>query len=366
MGARGSCSGCGEELALHRARPVIGPDGTVGTWCDGCWARRHERPRARTATAAPMVESIAAPSHRLRRPTVTPVEAPIAAESRWPRLHHMVMSSAAVVVASVGVLVLTQRAKVTAAAVPVPAIEPDTRVDELQPRTPRVVPTRPAAGPIDLGPELDLDSLEEQRPTLLDWVHPITGTDERVPARRTARFGAQRYGIVPRTECGDGHCGIDLGGPRGRPVVAVAWGTVSRVDHSRDGRDGRSGRYVRIEHPDGVFTSYMHLDAIVAGLKVGDEVEPGQVIGTLGKTAIRHGVQHVHFSLELEQGGAIVYTDPARFLERSQVLPIPDGPLELVPAAPDDPPPADHAGEATSEATGDEHEHGDDAGPTLD
>jgi murein DD-endopeptidase MepM/ murein hydrolase activator NlpD len=133
------------------------------------------------------------------------------------------------------------------------------------------------------------------------------------------------------TKCGSGHCGLDLAGPRGRPVVAVAWGTVVRVEHSASGRDGRSGRYVRIEHPEGVFTSYMHLDAIEADIKVGDEVVAGQVLGTLGKTGIHSGEQHLHFGLEIQIDGAVRYIDPTPFLQRAEVVPIPEEELHLTP-----------------------------------
>jgi len=149
--------------------------------------------------------------------------------------------------------------------------------------------------------------------------------------RGTRKFGAKRGGLT-RVLCGEGHCGVDLAGPRGRPVVAVAWGTVVRVEHSARGRDGRSGRYVRIEHPEGVFTSYMHLDAIAADLAVGDEIEAGQVLGTLGKTAIYNGEQHLHFGLEISEHGAMVYVDPTPFLARAQVVPVPTDELRLDPA----------------------------------
>jgi murein DD-endopeptidase MepM/ murein hydrolase activator NlpD len=181
----------------------------------------------------------------------------------------------------------------------------------------------------DTHEEIDVDPLVEDRPSLRDWVHPVTGTEEKVPARSTRRFDAQRSHSTDPSKCG--HCGLDLAGPRGRPVVAVAWGTVVRVEHRERGRDGRSGRYVRIEHPEGIFTSYMHLDAIEADLKVGDEVVAGQVIGTLGKTAIYHGEQHLHFSLEIMIDGKLRHVDPTPFLERAEVVPVPTDELRLAP-----------------------------------
>jgi murein DD-endopeptidase MepM/ murein hydrolase activator NlpD len=169
----------------------------------------------------------------------------------------------------------------------------------------------------------DGERYDERYPTLHDWVHPVAAAPEMIPAKSTRWFGAVRHG-VEREECGAGHCGVDLGGPRGQPIVAVAWGVVVRAERSWMGRDGRSGRYVRIEHPDGVYTAYMHLDDIAEGLDVGDEVQPGQMIGTLGKSGIVNGEHHLHFSLEVPGNGRPQFLDPAPFLRRARVVSAPD------------------------------------------
>src|SRR4029079_4846048 len=106
----------------------------------------------------------------------------------------------------------------------------------------------------------------------------VSGSPELMPEQASRHFGAQRVGIE-RPECGEGHCGVDLDGPRGRPIVAVAAGTVVGIELSELGLDGRSGRYVRIEHDDGTLTSYMHMDQ-VADLPVGDRVAGRPYAGT--------------------------------------------------------------------------------------
>jgi murein DD-endopeptidase MepM/ murein hydrolase activator NlpD len=166
--------------------------------------------------------------------------------------------------------------------------------------------------------------LDEMFPSLRAWTHPVTGSSELMPAQSSRHFGAHRDGIE-RAECGEGHCGIDLDGPRGRPIVAVAAGTVVRIELSELGLDGRSGRYVRIEHDDGTLTSYMHMDD-VADLRVGERVATGQYVGTLGATAIFQSTPHLHFSLEIplhaDQHGDTTdtrYVDPAPFLVRSVI-----------------------------------------------
>jgi len=170
--------------------------------------------------------------------------------------------------------------------------------------------------------------LDEDFPTLRAWTHPVTGSPELMPEQAARHFGAHREGI-DRPECGEGHCGVDLDGPRGRALVAVASGTVVRVELSELGLDGRSGRYVRIEHDDGTLTAYMHMDD-VADLRVGDRVASGQYVGTLGATAVYESVPHLHFSLEVPlhagQHGDTTdtrYVDPAPFLVRSTIAPTP-------------------------------------------
>ena len=165
--------------------------------------------------------------------------------------------------------------------------------------------------------------LDDLYPSLTAWIHPVVATDFQLSEAPTGLYGAERNGVM-RRECGRGHCGVDLAGPIGRPIVAVAAGVVVHIDRSRDGRDGRSGRYVRIEHPDGVLTSYMHLNSIRRGIEVGTRVDAGDQVGTLGNSGINSASPHLHFALELpNQPGThgdhvnTRYTDPAPFLVRA-------------------------------------------------
>ena len=147
-----------------------------------------------------------------------------------------------------------------------------------------------------------------------------------LPELPSGGFGADRDGIVKRRECGQGHCGDDITGPIGRPIVAVSDGIVVHVDRSRLGADKHSGRYVKLEHADGTTTSYMHLNAIVAGLERGDRVMAGQQIGTLGNTAVHSAPPHLHFAVTVPNanGTSERYIDPAPYLVRAKVIDVPD------------------------------------------
>jgi murein DD-endopeptidase MepM/ murein hydrolase activator NlpD len=191
----------------------------------------------------------------------------------------------------------------------------------------------PAPQPLPLPPTPDVDELTAKYPSLAQWVHPVVDSPEPTPHQESRWFGAPRTGLTPRPECGAGHCGVDLDGPRGRAVVAVAAGTVIRIERSELGRDKRSGRYVRIEHDDGTLTAYMHLDDIALGLEVGQRVAAGQQLGTLGATAVYKAPPHLHFSLALpDHEGPIGdnndnhYADPMPFLARATVVAAPTAP----------------------------------------
>jgi murein DD-endopeptidase MepM/ murein hydrolase activator NlpD len=179
-------------------------------------------------------------------------------------------------------------------------------------------------------PTINGELIDHIYPSLRGWIHPVSATIEKVPEQFSRRFGSHRDGIM-RTECGEGHCGIDLDGPRGRPIVAVAAGTVVRVERSELGLDGRSGRYVRIEHDDGTLTAYMHLDDVEESIRVGDRVDAGQYLGTLGATAVFQSAPHCHFALEVPNHPGVhgdntqtEYVDPAPFLARARVAPVPE------------------------------------------
>ncbi len=174
-------------------------------------------------------------------------------------------------------------------------------------------------------PELAAKPLDQTFASLHGWIHPITSADELFPGNPGRHFGADRHG-VERAECGGGHCGVDLDGPKGRALVAVASGTLITVERAELGRDGRSGRFVRILHEDGALTSYMHMDSIDELLQPGDKVIAGQLLGTLGDSGVP-GVPHLHFALEVQLHpglhdttfGSTRFVDPAPFLVRATI-----------------------------------------------
>ena len=91
------------------------------------------------------------------------------------------------------------------------------------------------------------------------------------------------------------HNGVDIVAPEGTQVVAAAEGEVYTIYE-----DDVMGTTVVIRHQDGYTTTYSSLSKELS-VQVGDSVEMGQAIGTVGSTALIETVMgtHVHFSAAL-------------------------------------------------------------------
>lgn len=85
------------------------------------------------------------------------------------------------------------------------------------------------------------------------------------------------------------HRGVDIAGRRGSPIEAVASGIVVFA-----GRRGGYGNLVEIDHGGGLITRYGHNEELRA--QVGDTVQRGDVIATMGQTGRATG-PHLHFEV---------------------------------------------------------------------
>ncbi len=108
----------------------------------------------------------------------------------------------------------------------------------------------------------------------------------------------------------NGHTGQDFAAPTGTPTRAIHQGTVVFA-----GWDGSYGNKVAIRHEDdGIETWYAHFSAIL--VKVGDQVDTGQVVGRVGSTGNSTG-PHAH--LEVRINGRPI--DPMPFLRAKGLNP---------------------------------------------
>lgn len=92
------------------------------------------------------------------------------------------------------------------------------------------------------------------------------------------------------------HEGIDIAAPLGTEVAAAHAGTVESITE-----DDLYGTTVVVDHGDGSKTIYSNLAQDLA-VSVGDWIEPGNVIGTVGDTALCETSQesHLHFVVTVD------------------------------------------------------------------
>lgn len=92
------------------------------------------------------------------------------------------------------------------------------------------------------------------------------------------------------------HAGTDIAAPRDTPIYAVAGGKVVRA-----GRAGGYGNYTCIFHAEvggkSLSTCYAHQNSI--GVRVGQQVSQGMLIGRVGTTGASTG-NHLHFEVRLD------------------------------------------------------------------
>ena len=101
------------------------------------------------------------------------------------------------------------------------------------------------------------------------------------------------------------HDGVDLAGREGSDIISVAVGVVTYADD----RYGY-GNLVEVDHGDGLLTRYAHAKTIK--VKVGDVVQKGQVVASMGSTGRSTG-PHVHFEV-LENGKS---QNPETYIRRA-------------------------------------------------
>ncbi len=89
------------------------------------------------------------------------------------------------------------------------------------------------------------------------------------------------------------HKGVDYAAPHGTPVRAAGDGRVQ----SR-GWNGGYGNAIILEHGGGITTLYGHLSKFARGLKQGQRVKQGELIGYVGKTGLASG-PHLHYEYRL-------------------------------------------------------------------
>ena len=123
-------------------------------------------------------------------------------------------------------------------------------------------------------------------PSLSSWAWPADGQ------------------ILKRYSDHDSTKGLDIGGARGNPVRATAYG---RVVYQGSGLRGY-GQLIIIKHSNDYLSAYAHNDRIY--VKEGDVVKRGQKIADMGSS----GTDRVKLHFEIRRQGAPI--DPLKFLPK--------------------------------------------------
>ena len=129
------------------------------------------------------------------------------------------------------------------------------------------------------------------------------------------------------------HRGLDIDATLGEPIGSLADGAVTFAGFDLPGRIppqlvppdqlrstkrpplGPGGLFVCIRHAAHIVSCYMHLNSY--RVTVGDRVQAGQIIGTVGRTGTKVSGSHLH--LEIHRDGKVI--DPAPVLGPELVIP---------------------------------------------
>ncbi len=153
--------------------------------------------------------------------------------------------------------------------------------------------------PKDEAPGKDEQKKQQSAPAKQSFIMPVNGDI-------SFEYAMDRLVYSKTLEQWRVHPGIDIAADRGTPVKAVADGVISDVRN-----DKFYGISVVIDHGDGLKTLYRNLasDEIVA---VNQKVKQGEIIGSIGNTAMDESSEqpHLHFEVLVNDKNA----DPTDYL----------------------------------------------------
>ena len=122
----------------------------------------------------------------------------------------------------------------------------------------------------------------------------MLGTFLRSPvefSRISSRFGKRKHPILKKWRA---HKGVDYAASRGTPIRATADGKIALA-----GKKGGYGKTVVIRHAGRFSTLYAHMNGYAKGIRSGNRVKQGQVIGYIGSTGLATG-PHLHYEFRVD------------------------------------------------------------------
>ncbi|OGR30385.1 MAG: hypothetical protein A2091_13315 [Desulfuromonadales bacterium GWD2_61_12] len=119
-------------------------------------------------------------------------------------------------------------------------------------------------------------------------------------SRVSSGFSMKRFHPIAKTW--RAHPAVDYAAPVGTPIKTVGDGFIAAI-----GFTSGNGNYIRVRHPNGYETLYLHMSKFAGGMVQGKRVTQGQVIGYVGSSGLATGP---HLCFRMVKNGAPV--NPAR------------------------------------------------------
>lgn len=117
--------------------------------------------------------------------------------------------------------------------------------------------------------------------------------------RISSHFGPRRHPVLHNMRM---HRGVDYAAPTGTPIKAAGDGRIAHL-----GRKGGYGNTIILRHGGRYSTLYAHMSRFAKGLKNGNSVKQGQIIGYVGATGMATG-PHLHYEFQVDG----VHKDPLK------------------------------------------------------
>jgi murein DD-endopeptidase MepM/ murein hydrolase activator NlpD len=125
-------------------------------------------------------------------------------------------------------------------------------------------------------------------------------------AHVSSRFSYRRF--HPILKLFRPHLGVDYSASSGTPVLSTSNGKIIFKGWDKGG----GGNTLKVRHPNGFVTAYMHLRKFAGGSVINKEIRQGQVIGYVGATGLATGP---HLDYRIQQNGK--YINPLNLINPS-------------------------------------------------
>ena len=130
-----------------------------------------------------------------------------------------------------------------------------------------------------------------------EFIRPIEGETEKIFSMDSLIYSETLQEWVT-------HRGIDIKAEKGVEVKAIADGTIKSIK-----TDPRYGISIIIKHSKGFESVYACLLNEAQGLKEGDTIKQGQIIGNVGNSGIFESAEGMHLHFEMTKDGDYVNPD---------------------------------------------------------